>query len=379
MFKRLFLISTLALSMVALSSNASWGRISFPSGWGGGGLSVKCYNLWAVVVGGGQLDPDKIALMSGDLDVEVGYTKCLNPGSGAFDIDPGEGDTKLSGATVIDVDALQKFGKQTPEVRFPNTVPEFAELLYWIFTQCDAAEDAGEPLPAFCFNNPGIPQDQPVFKNFWKTYVNCDINGMNFPEQYLELVADCPSSVTALKNVYGVDESDCRNRNWRLYAYIIESTYNTAATYRNCTTTFDPDWIQVPPYSCEYKDDTVDFFCSTDTPFAEPPFDFACTLPPVAVPDPSYTTNKNTKLVADGDPVEENPPGVLDNDYDPEGATLTAILVEGPVGRLTLNSDGTFTYNPKRGFIGQDTFLYKANDGLADSSAVEVTIDVQAP
>jgi VCBS repeat-containing protein len=70
--------------------------------------------------------------------------------------------------------------------------------------------------------------------------------------------------------------------------------------------------------------------------------------------------------------------GVLNNDNDPNGDPLTAVLVGGPAnGTLTLNPDGTFTYTPKAGWVGIDTFTYKANDGEADSNVATVSIEVR--
>jgi hypothetical protein len=54
-------------------------------------------------------------------------------------------------------------------------------------------------------------------------------------------------------------------------------------------------------------------------------------------------------------------------------------LDSGPTnGVLTLNADGSFTYNPDTNFNGTDNFTYKANDGLADSSIATVTITITA-
>ena len=92
---------------------------------------------------------------------------------------------------------------------------------------------------------------------------------------------------------------------------------------------------------------------------------------PVAVND-SYTVGQDTLL---------NVPaaGVLANDTDVEGNALTAVLVAGPAhGSLVLNADGSFTYKPGAGFIGTDTFTYKANDGAADSNVATVAIQVNA-
>jgi hypothetical protein len=90
---------------------------------------------------------------------------------------------------------------------------------------------------------------------------------------------------------------------------------------------------------------------------------------PVAVDD-AYSTKENTTLNVAA-------PGVLDNDSDADGDTLTAILI-GDVshGTLTLNADGSFIYIPVADFNGSDSFTYEANDGLADSNMATVTITV---
>ncbi|CUS37543.1 hypothetical protein COMA1_40108 [Candidatus Nitrospira nitrosa] len=70
---------------------------------------------------------------------------------------------------------------------------------------------------------------------------------------------------------------------------------------------------------------------------------------------------------------------VLTNDRDPEGKPLTAVRVSGPTnGTLTLNSNGTFTYRPNTGFVGTDSFTYRASDGTATSNLATVTITVTA-
>ena len=68
---------------------------------------------------------------------------------------------------------------------------------------------------------------------------------------------------------------------------------------------------------------------------------------------------------------------VLANDTDPEGNTLTAVLVSGPAhGTLTLNADGSFTYTPNANFHGGDSFTYRANDGTLNSGLATVTLTV---
>lgn len=72
--------------------------------------------------------------------------------------------------------------------------------------------------------------------------------------------------------------------------------------------------------------------------------------------------------------------GVLANDTDLEGDTLTATDASDPAGgTVVLNPDGSFTYTPDAGFTGPDSFTYKASDGTAKSGAATVTITVSAP
>lgn len=73
-------------------------------------------------------------------------------------------------------------------------------------------------------------------------------------------------------------------------------------------------------------------------------------------------------------------PGVLANDTDVDGDSLSAVLVEGPSnGRLVLNSNGSFNYTADIGFVGIDTFQYQATDGSLQSEPVLVRIEVIAP
>lgn len=71
-------------------------------------------------------------------------------------------------------------------------------------------------------------------------------------------------------------------------------------------------------------------------------------------------------------------PGVLQNDSDPEGSSLTAILVSGPAsGRVELNEDGSFSYIPDEGFVGHDEFTYYVSDGELISDVVPALLTVQ--
>ena len=86
----------------------------------------------------------------------------------------------------------------------------------------------------------------------------------------------------------------------------------------------------------------------------------------------SYSLDEDTSLSVAA-------PGVLSNDSDAEGDSLTASPVTAPGhGTLTLNADGSFIYTPSANFNGSDSFTYTANDGIADSAPVTVTLTVNA-
>ena len=68
-------------------------------------------------------------------------------------------------------------------------------------------------------------------------------------------------------------------------------------------------------------------------------------------------------------------PGLLSNDTDAEGTALTAVVATQPTkGTLTLNANGSFTYQPNSGATGTDTFTYRASDGTGQSQPATVTI-----
>jgi hypothetical protein len=73
-------------------------------------------------------------------------------------------------------------------------------------------------------------------------------------------------------------------------------------------------------------------------------------------------------------------PGVLANDTDADGDSLTAVNFSTPAhGSLTPNADGSFTYTPDTDYIGEDTFTYQADDGnttnhLSTPATVTITV-----
>ena len=95
---------------------------------------------------------------------------------------------------------------------------------------------------------------------------------------------------------------------------------------------------------------------------------FAVPVAPVAVDDAYSHTGFATPLVVAA-------AGVLGNDSDADADALAAIKVGDPAnGVLTLNADGSFSYQPDQDFVGTDSFTYKANDATLDSNVATVTI-----
>jgi endonuclease/exonuclease/phosphatase family metal-dependent hydrolase len=71
-------------------------------------------------------------------------------------------------------------------------------------------------------------------------------------------------------------------------------------------------------------------------------------------------------------------PGVLANDSDDDCDPLTASGAAGPGhGVVDLDPDGSFTYTPTSGYLGADSFTYRAHDGLGGKSEpTTVTLNV---
>ncbi|AJZ75402.2 beta strand repeat-containing protein [Candidatus Nitrosotenuis cloacae] len=84
----------------------------------------------------------------------------------------------------------------------------------------------------------------------------------------------------------------------------------------------------------------------------------------------SYIANEDVTLVIP-------PPGILTNDSDVDGISLSSVLVAGSSnGMLVLNPSGSFSYTPNANYFGADSFTYKVNDGFLDSNVAAVSITI---
>ena len=92
-------------------------------------------------------------------------------------------------------------------------------------------------------------------------------------------------------------------------------------------------------------------------------------LPPVARADVATTTvNTATEI------------NVLLNDSDANNDKLTVTSLSQPgFGQVVDNLDGTVIYTPNAGFIGDDSFNYRATDGIEQSFMASVNVTVREP
>ena len=79
------------------------------------------------------------------------------------------------------------------------------------------------------------------------------------------------------------------------------------------------------------------------------------------------TTDEDTPVTVD----------VLSNDTDVDGDDLTVISATSPNGTVTINDDGTLTFEPDEGFNGDTTIDYVISDGNGgeDRAWVQVTVN----
>ncbi|RMF80076.1 MAG: S-layer family protein, partial [Chloroflexi bacterium] len=98
--------------------------------------------------------------------------------------------------------------------------------------------------------------------------------------------------------------------------------------------------------------------------------------------DPNYTATSNIEITINA------AGGVLANDVGNgivieqlQGAAFTAPSTTAATtnGSVTLNADGSFTYEPNAGFVGMDTFTYTINNIFNTPQTCTATIDVTAP
>jgi VCBS repeat-containing protein len=94
--------------------------------------------------------------------------------------------------------------------------------------------------------------------------------------------------------------------------------------------------------------------------------------------DVPTAVNDSYSLAEDGQLSVDAANGLLKNDTDASGKSLTVAVAAPPLhGGLTLNSDGSFLYVPVADFSGADSFTYQAGNG-DDVATATVSVSVTA-
>ena len=156
---------------------------------------------------------------------------------------------------------------------------------------------------------------------------------------------------------------------YRVYVGTVSRAYDSVLDIGNSTSAAVPTSAGMNYFAVTaYDSDGLESGFSSEVTFA----DGVLNIPPVAGAD-TYSTPQNTTL---------NVPagGVLNNDSDPEGQPLSAVLATGPAhGTVTLNPNGGFAYTSAVNYTGPDSFTYQCSDGLAASPPATVFINVTTP
>ncbi|WP_238383204.1 tandem-95 repeat protein [Rubripirellula obstinata] len=101
---------------------------------------------------------------------------------------------------------------------------------------------------------------------------------------------------------------------------------------------------------------------------------------PLAVDD-AFTIGEDPTSPLSGNVLSDNTvaPDPMAQDSDPDGDPLVVSLVSTTAnGDLTLNSDGSFNYQPDADFNGTDQFIYLIQDGNGGVDTATVTINISA-
>ncbi|PZD72635.1 Leukotoxin [Acaryochloris thomasi RCC1774] len=146
-----------------------------------------------------------------------------------------------------------------------------------------------------------------------------------------------------------------------------DATSGTTALNDDGTVTYTPDDGFVGDDSFTY--DVSDGQGGTDTATVN------VTVNEVIVPNIDPDAVNDTATTNAGEAATIN---VLANDTDSDGGTVVVDAVGDPTsGTTALNDDGTVTYTPDDGFVGDDSFTYDVSDGQGgtDTATVNVTVN----
>ena len=201
--------------------------------------------------------------------------------------------------------------------------------------------------------------------------VTIDVNGVNdAPVAADDAAGFGENSAGGVVNVLGND-TDAESQTLAVTAVNMTGTDGTV-TNNGTDVTYDPNGMFEYLDTGETEQDTFTYTASdsqsgTDTA--------TVTVTITGVNDAPVGTDDAYQAVQDTN-LTVTAPGVLANDTDADAETLTAGNASNPAnGTVTLNPDGSFSYDPDSGYLGPDSFTYDVTDGTAtDTATVNITV-----
>ncbi|HKB04154.1 MAG TPA: Ig-like domain-containing protein [Gemmataceae bacterium] len=216
------------------------------------------------------------------------------------------------------------------------------------------------------------PEDTPVVFSA-ATGTAITVTDPESPRVYVEMGT---YGIITLKDTTGLEfpYPEYTNNAAKIYFYA-DSPAEVNAALEGLTVTPYPDYSGKVTLTVFVRDESITTYSVSD--WSETSITVtAVNDAPVAVADGPYTIEAGEPLITTtgggGAAI-----GVLANDTDVDGDSLSAVLVDGPShGTLTFNSDGSFTYTAEATYSGTDAFTYRASDGQLQSDPATVTIQV---
>jgi len=230
-----------------------------------------------------------------------------------------------------------------------------------VIDECGLVQEVGGGIPGTCHTPPGDAWIDAAFDGCNTTQADNDFN-VTLP--------DTPVSGNVLTN-----DEDIEGDNQTVNTTPVSGPTNgTLVLNADGTYTYSPNpgFFGEDEFTYEVCDDNTPQACDQATVYIEvmPPLEPGVNNPPLANPD------NNTTLV--DTPIDGS---LLPNDSDPDGDPLTinTTPLSGPNnGTIVINPDGTYTYTPDPGFIGDDEIVYEVCDNgappLCDNTVLTVSV-----
>lgn len=213
-------------------------------------------------------------------------------------------------------------------------------------------------------------------------YKISDDEGLNDTAQVFITITSANDAPVAVDDAFSTDENTPADFDVILNDYDIENDEITITSIiigpENGSASFDLGIISYKPDNGFYGLDTLEYEIGDGNGGSDTAILFIDVIedpinePPNAKDD--YATVVEGGRIYTLDSGESS---VLENDSDPDGDILTAILTSDPSnGIVIINSDGTFSYSHDGGETVSDSFIYEASDeeGAVSSAIVFITV-----